>query len=464
MISQFHMAGIAAAVSRSLGIEIKLHKGSPPKWGADPEKSLLVIPAKKAYTDGDVGALIHEAGHVAYSQHVTLSDPRQGVLLNALEDVRIEEKLARRYPGLAHFMGASYGKRKTVDDTPHMQLLAAIVTGRWGDDPLGSLPDDFPENWQEIVEGCKNTQEVFDWMNRELWPKYGPLFPPIDPSNPGTSCSDRKIMDGDEIEREGGSVSSIDGATKEDGKHWRNKTKERPIPVKMPPGLSRRVRAVLGKIKDDLARREVHGLSSGKVSGQKLHKLVTKTSAAIFRKAIDKKSSLPALSILVDVSGSMAGDKLVTAALSTRALYEAAHGLGMPTEILTFNRWVEPVLVFGKTIRPALVANRIYGAIKNGGSDDNCDGEAVLIAARRLKERPEHKKILLVLSDGSPCQHSSADTILSTALIKSLGVPCFGIGIEDRSAESYYPNHRIINNANDLPEVMLDVLRMSIYA
>lgn len=121
----------------------------------------------------------------------------------------------------------------------------------------------------------------------------------------------------------------------------------------------------------------------------------------------------------------------------------------------------------------------IYGTFKGFGHEDgrglvlvaglanNLDGEAVLWQARRLAQRPEERKVMVVLSDGYPAgSHDNAQgaRYLSEAVERALGagIELYGIGIKSDAVQAFYPHWWVCNDLADLPEVMMRALTETI--
>lgn len=179
-----------------------------------------------------------------------------------------------------------------------------------------------------------------------------------------------------------------------------------------------------------------------------------------------------AVSILVDLSGSMSGNKIKQARLAAATMGEALRALNISFEILGFEAELdERMRVFSDSVKGAhfnrrvmILRHKIFksfasvslsgvAAICDGGS--NVDGESVMWAARRLSERQEKRKILFVLSDGSPAADGSSELMyddLKTkiAKIESTGIECIGIGVQTDEVKQFYNSHLVIKSAKSL--------------
>ncbi len=112
--------------------------------------------------------------------------------------------------------------------------------------------------------------------------------------------------------------------------------------------------------------------------------------------------------------------------------------------------------------------NNLGLILKDGLLKENIDGEAVKWAYKRLINRKEKKKILIVISDGAPVDDSTLSNnppdILDNHLKeivnniendKSIKLVAIGIG---HDVSKYYKNAFIIDNVENLGDIIIDNL------
>ena len=73
-----------------------------------------------------------------------------------------------------------------------------------------------------------------------------------------------------------------------------------------------------------------------------------------------------------------------------------------------------------------------------------------------LLQRPEPRKIMLVLTDG--CPDNGTETSAATKRIRRDGIEIAAIGIMDKSVKRYWDNHKIIQSINELPAAMFGLM------
>lgn len=174
-------------------------------------------------------------------------------------------------------------------------------------------------------------------------------------------------------------------------------------------------------------------LEEGMLDSSRLCRVVTSADNSLAFKA-EQDSSAPdtVVTLLIDNSGSMRGRSIVVAAQVVELLARALERCAVKLEILGFTtraweggqtrlQWIAA----GKPRHPGRLndlrhiiykaaANPWRRARKNLGTmlkedllKENIDGEALLWAYTRLLDRPERRKILMVISDGAPIDDST---------------------------------------------------------
>jgi cobaltochelatase CobT len=133
------------------------------------------------------------------------------------------------------------------------------------------------------------------------------------------------------------------------------------------------------------------------------------------------------VSLLIDNSGSMRGRPISIAAMSADILVRTLERCGVKVEILGFTtrawkggrsreRWVAEGrpkspgrlndlrhIIYKAADQPWRRSRRNLGLmLREGLLKENIDGEALLWAHKRLLQRPEQRRILMVISDGAP--------------------------------------------------------------
>ncbi|MDC0148345.1 cobaltochelatase subunit CobT [Alphaproteobacteria bacterium] len=212
-----------------------------------------------------------------------------------------------------------------------------------------------------------------------------------------------------------------------------------------------------------------------------------------FKMESDTKFRDTVVTLLIDNSGSMRGRPITVAAMSADILARTLERCNVKTEILGFTTraWKggqarEVWMSNGKPSHPGRLndlrhivyksadspwrrARRNLGLMmREGLLKENIDGEALIWAHNRLLARPEHRRILMVISDGAPVDDSTLSVNAGNYLEKHLRnviedietqspVELMAIGI-GHDVTRYYRRAVTIVDAEQLGGAMTDKL------
>lgn len=177
-----------------------------------------------------------------------------------------------------------------------------------------------------------------------------------------------------------------------------------------------------------------------------------------------------AISVRVDESGSMYGDRIDTARVSCVLLKTVADELGIPIEIIgdTEDNTVElyPYCTFDSKD-----GNDKYRLVSMTDRWGNRDGYAIRFCYKRLKRRKEKHKLLIIISDGMPAadnyvgEAANNDLRVLTRQIKRDGtaVIAFGFGSDAQSLSSIYGKSFVCyEDLSKVPKAFAKVLKEQI--
>ncbi len=176
-----------------------------------------------------------------------------------------------------------------------------------------------------------------------------------------------------------------------------------------------------------------------------------------------------AITLLIDLSGSMAGQKIRETFRAVILVAEVLNRLSIKTEILGFNEKLYELKCFGEEMS-SVVREKLGGVLNEVNSESaayNDDGWAVSQASARLARQSAAGKFLLVFSDGTPYEssaHSGKDYELMSVIANIMQVTDqkligLGIGPETQHVERYYPNSIANIGVNELTKLLADFMR-----
>jgi len=209
----------------------------------------------------------------------------------------------------------------------------------------------------------------------------------------------------------------------------------------------------------------------------------------VWRTTVESIDAKIAVSLLIDCSGSMSwaipggGTRISLARQAAACLSEVLDALAIPYEILghttvdedadklefspadteTFSR----VVPFRGYEFKAFADKASARVFSDFAMQSNLDGEAVTWAARRLAERRERTKLLIVVSDGMPCAELSNMAELERHLYTTAkqiearekdGLHLAALGIAEERVRRFYRNAEVIRAVGELPQAVLRIV------
>lgn len=184
------------------------------------------------------------------------------------------------------------------------------------------------------------------------------------------------------------------------------------------------------------------------------------------RKTLPKKRD-PQFLVLLDLSGSMSGERIHHGFRATVLVAEVLERLGIQQgifgfqdELICFKDFNEPFDGARRMVLGEMPAE-VLGSRTNGHNrpEHNWDGPVLAAAAERLRARPSNTRILLVMSDGEPSGPTDGTSELRRAvndILAARDVMLVGVGIgpETDHVREYYPDATANVPLVSLPKVL----------
>ena len=173
----------------------------------------------------------------------------------------------------------------------------------------------------------------------------------------------------------------------------------------------------------------------GKIDARNLYRLgMNKTD--VFMKDGKVKGFDGCAYILIDNSGSMHGEKRLAACKAAAVQEEAFRGL-FPFKIVAFDETSKIIHEVVKDWNEQQMYNCCWNFSCHGRyGSGNADEHDIRIATKELLSRSEHKKLLIVLSDGAP--DDCEDTKRAIQEARKKGITVFGIYFEEGEIDEHY--------------------------
>ncbi len=414
------------------------------------------------------GLLDHEAGHVIYTQIDAMpADPLLAQVLNTLEDVRVEDRYCRQYPGARENLSVAHTRaidelRSRLDRLePYQQRLLALLI-RLDQFPMPKeMPVDavaWTDPWQVRTQvlGAADTKALLPLAERIrddlLAPAVGSPCPSIGIPQPQAPVQSDSLLSSTMRQR-------VDQLGQMPGYRPRKISRPHPLPSsdssnlenltkRTVPGLARRLQqAVLAETQS----RWLGDQERGRIDPRRLHRLVTGTGGRVFRRLIQAERVDTAATLIVDASASMK-HQIHMASAAVAVVAQSLQRLSVATEILVFSgSSLQLAKGFGES--PSVLLPRLSSIAAGGGTPL---GDVSLAAAKRLIHQPAQRRLMIAATDGEP---DSRDHLLDVlGRCRRVGIETIGIGI-GHHVDGLFPNAVYIPDIAHLAPALLRQVR-----
>ncbi len=447
--------------------------------------------------------LDHEAAHIRHTNFEALAkaqlNPTQKYLWNALEDWRVENALAKIFPGCKenfhklieeHFGKATQeraGKNPALSILSYVLLtvrawnVASILTHQ---EQEGQIIEQHFQGLREKLDGILNLAKLSCHCTEDCIGYALALYDAIEKYAQNI------------LETNKNKAPTKENAIVQEQLQKILQAKEEALPKHMGETLADTIQGNKGGqgytlavaiegVKQSAAfstdeqkeilrsstalRTRLHGLlqatvqrpcsigRQGKIHTAKLHRLASH-NPRIFAKLGDKREISTAVHLLLDCSGSMDGSRM---SLANKACYAVAKSLeqcrGVNVGVTAFpasthnqtNVGIFPLVKHGQKVHPRF-------NVKARGCTPLT--ESLWWVMQQMHNLKENRKIILILSDGVPDSLYTAKHALTHA--QKLGFEVLALGIEDNSLEMLLPNtSKTIHDLNMLPATLFGMLQ-----
>jgi cobalamin biosynthesis protein CobT len=220
------------------------------------------------------------------------------------------------------------------------------------------------------------------------------------------------------------------------------------------------------------------GVKRGKLDQSRISRVCFKApglSERVFKNRIQNTTLDAAITVLIDMSGSMAGVKVLSACAAGLLMNEVSTTLNIPCEVLGFTDCTRatstgwqafPIMYIYKGFNDLKVSHddflRYFGYSSNTMLG-NPDGENILWAYDRLLKRKEKNRILIVMSDGNPAATKGGSGLIpfTEQVIKEIEndkkVFIYGLGMLSDAVTRLYKYHSVVKKVEEIPHKLLEL-------
>jgi hypothetical protein len=231
--------------------------------------------------------------------------------------------------------------------------------------------------------------------------------------------------------------------------------------------LSKRLQQSVSSVLNDLRR---GGKQTGLYVGKRLnqHAMYRDDGRVFYNTRLPTEPINMAVALLVDESGSMAGDDRITRARATSiVVQDFCEKLGIPIMIMGHTAWGGHVELFSYSEFDSVDKKDRYRLMDMSARSCNRDGAALRFVAEKLNKQNAEVKLLLIICDGQPNDDGYSGTAAEADLrgIKQeyarKGVQIFAAAIgddRDRIERIYGTGYLDITDLNELPVMLTSLI------
>lgn len=207
---------------------------------------------------------------------------------------------------------------------------------------------------------------------------------------------------------------------------------------------------------------KLSGLETGKIDAKNLYKY--KTDNKIFTKNKYKiKESDLSIGVLLDVSGSMSGQKIIDGRTTLIVMHETLRALNINHAIYTHTsegNLMSTIKEYHSFKESKLYTiNKAYALASVHAEGGNCDSGALHYVQKDISRTHNKDKIVIVFSDGEPTECSDNQLIQQVKKMEKTGIKVIGVGINLPSIADYYTDYANGKNLTDMLNIFSKILK-----
>ena len=208
------------------------------------------------------------------------------------------------------------------------------------------------------------------------------------------------------------------------------------------------------------------GLRNGRLNTSSLYRV--KTDQKCFQRTTPGQEKKFRISVLIDESGSMHGDKMVNTINAAYIIGKACQQAKIPVAVWGHTALYRQSIDLDHFVDFDNKSPRSMEAVFNAGAGGgNVDGLALYHTLSDLassKKSPDEKLIQIIISDGTPCEAEEDVKHVVDVFKEACGIETIGIGLqlsyyECRAIEYIYENSLLVEDSKDLPKTLTDLLK-----
>lgn len=219
---------------------------------------------------------------------------------------------------------------------------------------------------------------------------------------------------------------------------------------------------------------KIYGLSDGKFDSKHIYRVETDRKVFYKTQYRSQQADL-AVMLIIDMSGSMGGDRIEEARKAALLLYDACKALNIPISIIGHQAIGNSNIVhhhhFIDFESGPEARKNIFNMYATGGTRE---GFSIRHLAKIFSMRKQKDKIMICISDGCPCHNSLVDRYSdkiaqqdskeAVKYAEALGIKVFGVAIGNGKSEikEIYKRFIDVQRIEHLPHVLAKLIKKEV--
>ena len=208
------------------------------------------------------------------------------------------------------------------------------------------------------------------------------------------------------------------------------------------------------------------GLRNGRLNTSSLYRV--KTDQKCFQRTTPGQEKKFRISVLIDESGSMHGKKMVNTINAAYIIGKACQQAKIPVAVWGHTAFYRQSIDLDHFVdfsdKSPKSMEAVFNAAACGGNVDGLALYHTLSDLASSKKSPDEKLIQIIISDGAPCEAEEdvkhvVDVFKETCDIETIGIGLQLSQYEGRAIEHIYENSLLVEDPNDLPKTLTDLLK-----
>lgn len=208
------------------------------------------------------------------------------------------------------------------------------------------------------------------------------------------------------------------------------------------------------------------GLRNGRLNTSSLYRV--KTDQKCFQRTTPGQEKKFRISVLIDESGSMHGKKMVNTINAAYIIGKACQQAKIPVAVWGHTAFYRQSIDLDHFVdfsdKSPKSMEAVFNAAACGGNVDGLALYHTLSDLASSKKSPDEKLIQIIISDGAPCEAEEDVKHVVDVFKKTCDIETIGIGLqlsqyEGRAIEHIYENSLLVEDPNDLPKTLTDLLK-----